>query len=1305
MIKKLFLLTFFFFIAVRICYSGEDQRNSQIKFLIDHPELLNKELVQIPTQKELSIKGRQLLETRGFKVLGAASKLVFPRTDSLAKNNNIVRVAVSLKLNRSGIKPIYMDTPFQKNTSSLSIDTIMTEDFEKDFPGTKWQRTGDPTWGKSEYQKHNGSYSAWCTKDDTKGIQPGQGYLKNCNAMMIYGPFDLKNVNYAQLQFWYNLDTEPEKDWFYYMASTDGDNFKGVGIAGETYGWEKEILHLSNVPGLGNATDRSQVWIAFLFESDDDSTSDKGVFIDDVELTKRRINGTPLAGAVSGKLTKLSNPYVAVGDFGIAEGDTLEIKPGVEIRIENGFAFNIFGLLKAIGTPSDSIVFTSAKENPSPGDWEGIGLYDVASKDCRIQYCRIEYGGLYEAGIYADIPGAEISNCLIWKNKNAGISCGNSFPGSTVKDCRITKNGYGVYGILASAVITNNLIAENRIGIGAALLSAFYIKDNIIENNIEDGVVAGISAPIIVHNTIRNNGFDGIEITGSLGYSGVKLVSVDNLIVNNGIHGIRILSLVDSAKIINNIIAKNRWNGLSFENQSSTGFITIQNNTITQNSGHGIECGSEIHNNSYIINNIISDNIKSGIHFLNFKSSYIRYNNFYNNNPNFYAPETDSLGILSQTNISGNQCDPHFNISLAPLFVNSSNNNFQLLQNSPCRNAGDPSIFFNDTDGSVNDMGAYGGNLLNINFTEYDFGAYIVKNTTKVVLQIENNRSTNFTISSLKLSDITNFSISQNVPISISPYKQINITITFKPQSIGNYSAVLTISSKDFLGTGSALVVLSGKCINGTIIQNSISGTWLKSGSPYIISDYTQVLKNKKLIIEPGVEIRFNGPYGLAIYGQLQAIGTEKEPIVFTRHRTSEDSEGEGIRIYSESVSDTTKIIYCIVEKMTKIDDSWGRLDTAAIAIFRAHGPVIINHSRISFNKGPAFDCDKSIFIIENSLITDNGGNAFNLRESQVEIKNCIIKNNKGIGVNSGWISNNIINIRNNIIKENQAGGLHIEYSSANLFNNIIINNSSSRGGAIFINESSLLIINNIISGNMAKQFGGGLYLVQILNRSLGIMNNIIRNNTAPSGSQIYNDSFVTLPVSYNNVQGGWSGEGNIDIDPKFIDPVKDNFQLQPSSKCIDKGNPDRQYNDPENLNNSGFALYPAQGTVRNDMGVFGGPLAVRWENITTSINPRPEEMVSLPKKFELFQNYPNPFNPETFIKYQLPQNTDISIKVYNIYGQLVKTLLDEKRDAGYYSVIWNGLDNKDQRVASGIYFYKLHSEKFVKIKKMIVVR
>jgi len=90
-----------------------------------------------------------------------------------------------------------------------------------------------------------------------------------------------------------------------------------------------------------------------------------------------------------------------------------------------------------------------------------------------------------------------------------------------------------------------------------------------------------------------------------------------------------------------------------------------------------------------------------------------------------------------------------------------------------------------------------------------------------------------------------------------------------------------------------------------------------------------------------------------------------------------------------------------------------------------------------------------------------------------------------------------------------------------------------------------------------------------------------------------------------------------------------------------------------------------------------------------------------LPKEFKLYQNFPNPFNPTTKINYDLPKDVKVSIVIYDILGrQMLKLVNDEFQKAGSYSIDFNG-----QPFASGVYFYRLISYKYVEVKKMILIK
>ncbi|MEZ5359563.1 MAG: T9SS type A sorting domain-containing protein [Candidatus Zixiibacteriota bacterium] len=94
-----------------------------------------------------------------------------------------------------------------------------------------------------------------------------------------------------------------------------------------------------------------------------------------------------------------------------------------------------------------------------------------------------------------------------------------------------------------------------------------------------------------------------------------------------------------------------------------------------------------------------------------------------------------------------------------------------------------------------------------------------------------------------------------------------------------------------------------------------------------------------------------------------------------------------------------------------------------------------------------------------------------------------------------------------------------------------------------------------------------------------------------------------------------------------------------------------------------------------------------------------------LPNQVQLYDNYPNPFNPVTTISYDLPQVSQVRLEIINVLGQVVTTLLDQQVEAGHHEVIWDSRDSNGQTVASGIYFYRLQTDKHTFTKKMVLLK
>ncbi len=100
-------------------------------------------------------------------------------------------------------------------------------------------------------------------------------------------------------------------------------------------------------------------------------------------------------------------------------------------------------------------------------------------------------------------------------------------------------------------------------------------------------------------------------------------------------------------------------------------------------------------------------------------------------------------------------------------------------------------------------------------------------------------------------------------------------------------------------------------------------------------------------------------------------------------------------------------------------------------------------------------------------------------------------------------------------------------------------------------------------------------------------------------------------------------------------------------------------------------------------------------------------ELQSTPREFALHQNFPNPFNPDTTIKYDLAESADITLQIYNVLGQVVRTLVaSEAQNAGRYQIRWNGMDDRGVPVSSGVYFYEISAEgKFQQVQKLMLLK
>ncbi len=118
----------------------------------------------------------------------------------------------------------------------------------------------------------------------------------------------------------------------------------------------------------------------------------------------------------------------------------------------------------------------------------------------------------------------------------------------------------------------------------------------------------------------------------------------------------------------------------------------------------------------------------------------------------------------------------------------------------------------------------------------------------------------------------------------------------------------------------------------------------------------------------------------------------------------------------------------------------------------------------------------------------------------------------------------------------------------------------------------------------------------------------------------------------------------------------------------------------------------------------FSGPYCWTVSDVVEGILD--ENGPVLPADFALAQNYPNPFNPSTIIEFALPTKSHVTVSVFNVLGQKIRTLVDEEKTVGYYSEVWDGTDDNGQPAASGIYFYRIDAgNDYTETKKMMLLK
>ena len=464
----------------------------------------------------------------------------------------------------------------------------------------------------------------------------------------------------------------------------------------------------------------------------------------------------------------------------------------------------------------------------------------------------------------------------------------------------------------------------------------------------------------------------------------------------------------------------------------------------------------------------------------------------------------------------------------------------------------------------------------------------------------------------------------------------------------GTYTVSLTVSDGEQTDT---MTIQDYIYVMGAAnIYGSVAGHWdPQYGEYHLIGDVT-VPYGSELIIEPGTVITGQSGVGLIINGTLIADGSGGAPIMFN---TMDRNPWNGVSFMSATEA-TSVLNNC----------EFYNAEESAIDIYESG--VDIRNCR---------------FI--NNTASDAGGAIQMLNAGDVTITGCFFGNNDGGSL---------------------AGAIGIETSSPVLANNIIVNNQGNQSGAISARENSEpVLVNNTIANNLCEGSSGST--IFLYHSDMELVNNIIIGEAEPL-LDLLGDFFA----SYNCISGGFEGDGNIDEDPLFSnstteygitdDALSAEWYLSEDSPCIDAGDPESEYMDVEDPDHSGMPLWPAMGTLATDMGAYGG-LGNSW----LDTDDDPDDPVAPKVTGVAMSVYPNPFNPETTIALSIPDNQPVTLTIYNVRGQLIRTLLDNDKVESGSGIVWNGHDDNGKPVSSGIYFARLTTSNGHAIRKMALIK